>query len=131
MRHGSASLLQEPGLAEAASPERGQPSACPVPDSTFSQPGRKKQGRELDEKKRLQDDWEYGGRVAARALSWFGGTRPGHLLNHNPWIRIGPGRMPRSGRLPGGARVPRLSVGPQKPGVSNPHLDLRAWWEIR
>ena len=66
------------------------------------------------------------GEVAAlRGAAWFGGTRLGHFLNHNRFLRIGPGRMPRNGRLPAGSAVPRVSIGPQRPGVSNPHFDLR------
>jgi RHS repeat-associated protein len=74
----------------------------------------------------------YGGRVAVRGLAWLGGTRWGRFLklNDNRWFRIGPGRMPRNGSMPGGPQVPRVSVGPQRPGVSNPHIDLRAPWEV-
>ena len=66
--------------------------------------------------------------VGLRALSHLTGrTSSGilHYLNHNPYVRIGPGRMPASGSLPAGPSVPRVSVGPQRPGFDNPHLDLR------
>jgi RHS repeat-associated protein len=62
-----------------------------------------------------------------RAAAWLGGTRLGHGLNHNPYLRIGPGRMPRNGPHPPSTGAPRISVGPQRPGVQNPHLDLRLW----
>ena len=60
-----------------------------------------------------------------RAASWLGGTRLGHGLNHNPYLRIGPGRMPRNGAFPPSTGAPRISIGPQRPGVQNPHIDLR------
>jgi hypothetical protein len=60
-----------------------------------------------------------------RAGAALGGTRLGHGLNHNPYLRIGPGRMPARGGLPAGPKVPRISIGPQRPGVKNPHIDLR------
>jgi len=66
-----------------------------------------------------------GGALTARGAAWLGGTKFGHLLNHNPVLRIGPGRMPKNGALPAGTHVPRMSVGPQRPGVPNPHYDLR------
>lgn len=66
-----------------------------------------------------------GGAAALRGGAWLGGTRAGHLLNHNRYLRLGPGRMPKLGTLPAGPKVPRLSVGPQRPGVNNPHRDLR------
>jgi hypothetical protein len=57
-----------------------------------------------------------------RGAAALGGTRIGHVLNHNPFLRIGPGRMPAAGRgLPAGPKVPRISVGHQ--GL---HLDLRS-----
>jgi len=57
-----------------------------------------------------------------RGAAALGGTRIGHILNHNPFLRIGPGRMPAAGRgLPAGPKVPRMSVGHQ--GL---HLDLRS-----
>jgi RHS repeat-associated protein len=57
-----------------------------------------------------------------RGAATLGGTRIGHVLNHNPFLRIGPGRMPAAGRgLPAGPKVPRMSVGHQ--GL---HLDLRS-----
>ncbi len=55
-----------------------------------------------------------------------GATRFGHTLNHNRYFRIGPGRMPRNCGLPPGTHVPRASVGPQRPGIPNPHFDLRS-----
>jgi len=79
--------------------------------------------------------WSYaGGEIAQNALltaaglraaSWLGGTRLGHGLNHNPYLRIGPGRMPRKGPFPPSTGAPRISIGPQRPGVPNPHIDLR------
>lgn len=51
----------------------------------------------------------------------LGGTRAGHLLNHNRYLRLGPGRMPANGPLPAGPKVPRLSIG----GPGGPHYDLR------
>ncbi|KPJ92849.1 MAG: hypothetical protein AMJ55_09145 [Gammaproteobacteria bacterium SG8_15] len=60
-----------------------------------------------------------------RGAAWYGGTRLGHILNHNRYLRIGPGRMPRNGGLPPGTHVPRMSIGPQRPSVPNPHFDLR------
>jgi hypothetical protein len=67
--------------------------------------------------------------VTARAGAWLGSTRLGHVLNHNRWFRMGPGRMPSSNapfqRLPAGPKVPRISIGPQRPGAPNPHIDLR------
>jgi RHS repeat-associated protein len=60
-----------------------------------------------------------------RAASWLGGTRFGHGLNHNPYLRIGPGRLPRNGPFPPSTSAPRISIGPQRPGVPNPHIDLR------
>lgn len=60
--------------------------------------------------------------TALRGASAIGGTRPGHILNHNLYVRIGPGRMPARGGLPSGPKVPRLSIG-NKP--NGPHVDLR------
>jgi hypothetical protein len=60
-----------------------------------------------------------------RAAAWLGSTRFGHKLNHNRYFRIGPGRMPRNGSLPPSTGAPRISIGPQRPGISNPHFDLR------
>ena len=57
-----------------------------------------------------------------RGGATFGGTRAGHWLNHNRYIRMGPGRMPARGGLPSGPKVPRLSIG-NKP--NGPHCDLR------
>ncbi len=60
---------------------------------------------------------------ALRGLAFVGGTRFGNqMLNRNPFIRIGPGRMPRNGGLPAGSKSPRLSIGK---GPGNPHVDLR------
>lgn len=65
----------------------------------------------------------------ARGVSWLGkvggGTKWGHWINHNRWLRFGPGRMPTNGRLPAGPKVPRCSIGPQRAGLKNPHFDLR------
>ncbi len=63
--------------------------------------------------------------VGLRGAAWLGGTRFGHGLNHNRYFRIGPGRMPQSGNLPASTHAPRMSIGPQRPGGSNPHFDLR------
>lgn len=61
--------------------------------------------------------------IAVRGAATFGGTRFGHALNHNPSMRIGPGRMPAAGRgLPSGTHVPRVSFG--QPGGL--HVDLRS-----
>lgn len=60
--------------------------------------------------------------IALRGGAALGGTRAGHALNHNPMVRIGPGRMPASGGLPSGTGVPRISFG-SRPG--GPHGDLR------
>ena len=54
----------------------------------------------------------FTGRTAAAV----GGTRFGHVLNHNRYLRLGPGRMP------GGTHVPRASIGR---GPGNPHINLR------
>ena len=60
---------------------------------------------------------------ALRGLAFLGATRfGGQILNRNPIIRIGPGRMPRNGNLPADPKIPRLSVGK---GPGNPHIDLR------
>ena len=61
-----------------------------------------------------------------RGAAAAGATRFGHVLNHNRFFRVGPGRMPRNGGLPPGTHVPRASVGPQRPGIPNPHFDLRS-----
>lgn len=53
---------------------------------------------------------------AARTAAAAGATRFGHLINHNRYLRLGPGRMP------GGTHVPRASIGR---GPGNPHIDLR------
>ncbi|MFO0147153.1 MAG: hypothetical protein ACK54C_17900 [Betaproteobacteria bacterium] len=65
---------------------------------------------------------------ALRGAAALGATRFGHALNHNRYLRIGPGRMPANGAgLPAGTGVPRMSVGPQiKGGPPNPHFDLRS-----
>ena len=57
-----------------------------------------------------------------RAGAALGGTRFGYALNHNRYVRLGPGRMPARGPLPSGTQVPRLSIGR---GPGNPHFDLR------
>ncbi len=66
--------------------------------------------------------------VVFRGAAAVGSTRFGHVLNHNRYLRIGPGRMPANGAgLPAGTGVPRVSVGPQiKGGPPNPHRDLRS-----
>lgn len=69
--------------------------------------------------------WEgiFGGlRIGAEV----GGSRFGHFLNHNKYLRLGPGRMQANGPFPFDTHAPRLSIGPQTPGRSNPHIDLRA-----
>jgi len=61
--------------------------------------------------------------IALRGGSAIGGTRLGHGVNHNPYVRIGPGRMPAAGRgLPSGTHVPRASFG----GQGGLHVDLRS-----
>lgn len=61
--------------------------------------------------------------IGLRGAAAFGRTRPGNsLLNSNPYIRIGPGRMPANGPFPASPNAPRLSIGR---GPGNPHIDLR------
>ena len=61
--------------------------------------------------------------IAVRSAAAVGGTRVGHALNHNPFVRVGPGRMPAAGNgLPAGTHVPRVSVG----GPGGTHVDLRS-----
>ena len=60
--------------------------------------------------------------LGARALASIGGSRLGHILNHNRRLRFGPGRMPSRGALPGGTHVPRVSIGARSGGI---HIDLR------
>jgi len=75
--------------------------------------------------------WGFGtmGGLGARGMAFAGrmggGTRWGHWINHNRYLRFGPGRMPQNGRWPSGPKVPRMSVGPGRRGGGNPHLDLR------
>jgi RHS repeat-associated protein len=57
-----------------------------------------------------------------RSAAALGGTRLGNRLNHNRYLRIGPGRMPARGGLPAGPKVPRMSIGE---GPGNPHIDMR------
>lgn len=52
----------------------------------------------------------------ARTAAGLGATGFGHVLNHNRYLRLGPGRMP------GGTDVPRVSIGS---GPGNPHIDLK------
>jgi len=48
----------------------------------------------------------------ARGAAALGGTWFGHIINHNRYLRFGPGRMPTAGYgLSGGPSVPRVSVG--------------------
>jgi RHS repeat-associated protein len=47
----------------------------------------------------------------------LGGTRIGHILNHNRYVRIGPGRMGSA------TNAPRISIGGRSGG---PHGDLRS-----
>ena len=63
-----------------------------------------------------------------RGAAALGATRIGSLLNQNPYLRFGPGSMKSRGRgLPGGPDVPRLTIGPDRPGVTDrPHIDLRS-----
>jgi hypothetical protein len=65
---------------------------------------------------------------ALRGAAALGGTRFGHALNHNRYLRMGPGRMPAAGPgLPAGPAVPRMAIGPQIKGAPvNPHRDLRS-----
>ena len=96
-------------------------------------------GGAVDETSMIYRGFETTGNIAGstvpiggglRLISRFTGTaRSGvlHRMNHNRFLRIGPGRMPGTGRLPSGTHVPRLSIGPQQAGVKNPHVDLRFW----
>jgi RHS repeat-associated protein len=69
-------------------------------------------------------------------LASAGGTRVGsQILNRGQNIRIGPGRMPKIPAegplpgLPGGPKVPRIAIGPDRPGIppaERPHIDLRS-----
>lgn len=60
--------------------------------------------------------------LALEGAAAVGATRFGHVLNHNRYLRIGPGRMPAAGRgLPSGTNVPRASV-----GSNGRHIDLRS-----
>lgn len=69
------------------------------------------------------------GRTGLRVLGGLSSkTKLGHWLNHGRWWRLGPGRMPANGRWPSGTHVPRMSLGPQRPGFKNPHFDLRFPW---
>ena len=67
-----------------------------------------------------------GNAIALRGFAFLGrvggGTRFGHFINHNRFLRFGPGRMPANGNLPAGPKVPRMSIGR---GPDNPHFDLR------
>lgn len=66
--------------------------------------------------------------IALRGGAALGGTRAGQALNHNPMVRVGPGRMPSSGGLPSGTTVPRISFGSRPGGLHGvlrsrlPHL---------
>ena len=64
--------------------------------------------------------------VGLRAASALGGTRVGHVLNHNRYVRIGPGNIPKGRPLTygPGQRVPTLRIGNGKPSPLN-HFDLR------
>jgi len=85
--------------------------------------------------------WYTGGQVAGvihglvlgglRGGAALGRTRFGHVLNHNRYLRLGPGRMPANGPLGAATGAPRLSIGPQRAGVSSrwwDHWDLRVRW---
>lgn len=61
--------------------------------------------------------------IALRGGAALGGTKAGHALNHNPTVRLGPGRMPATGGLPSGTGVPRISFGSRAGGL---HGDLRS-----
>jgi RHS repeat-associated protein len=66
------------------------------------------------------------GPFALRGAAALGGTRAFNVLNHNRYLRVGPGRMPGSGPgLPGGPKVPRMAVGRDFPGSNHIHRDLR------
>ena len=61
---------------------------------------------------------------AARGAAWLGGTRFGHVLNHNRWFRIGPGRWGKdmiarisSRYLPGDGHYSLLTRLPMLPPV--------------
>ena len=63
---------------------------------------------------------------ALRGAATLGGTRALRILNRNRFLRVGPGRMPGSGRgLSGGPKVPRLAAGRDYPGSNHLHRDLR------
>ena len=58
-----------------------------------------------------------------RAGAAIGGTRLGNSkLNSNPYLRLGPGRMPKNNPFKASTKAPRLSIGK---GPGNPHVDLR------
>ena len=60
---------------------------------------------------------------ALRAGAAFGGTRLGNsMLNSNPFLRLGPGRMPKNNPFKASTKAPRLSIGK---GPGNLHVDLR------
>ncbi|MBA5868325.1 MAG: hypothetical protein GDA67_16655 [Nitrospira sp. CR1.3] len=69
-----------------------------------------------------------GAPFVLRGTAALGATRIGHILNHNRYARIGPGRMPANGHgLPSGTDVPRIVFGPDRPGMPKPpHFDLRS-----
>jgi hypothetical protein len=73
----------------------------------------------------------FGGFALRGGGAAYGATRGGHWLNHNRYLRIGPGKMPAVpsqgplGYLKADPKVPRISLGPDRPGLTNrPHGDL-------
>ncbi len=68
------------------------------------------------------------GAGALRGGAALGGTRAGHILNHNRYIRIGPGNIPKGKPFTcgPGQNVPTLRIGSGPPRWWN-HYDLRAW----
>lgn len=69
------------------------------------------------------------GAAGLRGAAALGGTRAGYVINHNRYLRIGPGVIGKSvGRTPfnygPGRNIPMMRVGNGRPNNLN-HLDLR------
>jgi uncharacterized protein RhaS with RHS repeats len=64
--------------------------------------------------------------ASLRGAAWFGKTKAGYWLNHNRYLRIGPGNIPKNApmSLGPGQKVPTLRTGNFKPAPWN-HFDLR------